>query len=71
MLTSNGCTLVYYKNRNKIVIGLPQTSKTLTNTFEPVVDRRIDVEDKELAILLTVTQAIFLDGTSAWGEKQC
>lgn len=62
MLTSNGYTLVYYKNRNKIVIELPQTSKTLTNTLEPVVDRRVDVEEKELAILLSATQAIFFNG---------
>ena len=62
MLTNNGYSLVYYKNRNQIVIGLPQTEKTLSNTLDSVVDRRIDVEDEELAILLTTTQAIFLNG---------
>ena len=61
MLTSNGYTLIYYKDRNQIIIDLPQTSRTLTNTFEPVVDRKIDVEDKDLAILLTAVQAIFLN----------
>ena len=69
MLTSNGYNLVYDKKRNVIVISLPQTWRTLTNTFEPVVDRRIDVEEKDLAILLTATQAIFLNGTSTWKEK--
>lgn len=63
MLVNNGYLLIYYKNRNQIVISLPQTSKTLTNTLEPVVDRRVDVEEKELAILLNVTQYIFLNGT--------
>ncbi len=62
MLTSNGYSLVYYKNRNQIVIGLPQTWSTLTNTFQPVVDRRIDLEEKDFSILLNVTQAIFLNG---------
>ena len=62
MLTSNGYILAYYKNLNQIVIRLPQTEKTLTNTLDSVVDRRIDVEDEELAILLTTTQAIFLNG---------
>ena len=62
MLTNNGYSLVYYKNRNQIVIGLPQTEKTLTNTLDSIVDRRVDVEDKELAILLTTAQAIFLNG---------
>lgn len=69
MLTSNGYSLIYYKNRNRIVIGLPQTAETLTNTFNSVVDRRIDVDDKELAILLTVAQAIFLNKASKLEER--
>lgn len=62
MLTNNGYSLIYYKNLNQIVIRLPQTWKTLTNTLDSVVDRRIDVEDKELAKLLATTQDIFLNG---------
>ena len=61
MLTNNGYTLIYYKNRNQIVIGLPQTWGSLTNTINLVADRRIDVEEKELAKLLEVAQAIFLN----------
>ena len=56
---SNGYSLVYYKNRNQIVIGLPQTTKTLTNTLEPMVDRRTDVEESDLMCLLQVAQVIF------------
>lgn len=70
MLTLNGYSLVYYKNRNQIVIGLPQTAKTLTNTLEPMVDRRTDVKNEELATLLALTQFIFLNGTSTWGESR-
>lgn len=70
MLISNGYTLTYYKGRNQIVIGLPQTMSTLTNTYSPVVNRRVDIEDKDLAILLTATQAIFLNGTSTWREER-
>lgn len=70
ILTSNGYSLIYHKNRNQIVIGLPQTAKTLTNTLEPVVDRRTDVEAKDLAILLNATQFIFLNGTSTWVERK-
>lgn len=62
MLTSNGYTLVYNKQRNQIVIRLPQTWKSLTSTLEPVSDRRTDIEEIDLAILLTATQAIFLNG---------
>ena len=61
MLISNGYSLIYHKNRNQIVIGLPQTGMTLTNTLEPVVDRRIDVTEQELDILLRVTKLIFLN----------
>ncbi len=61
MLANNGYSIIYYKNRNQIVISLPQTSKTLTNTLEPVAARRVDVEEKELAILMNVTQVIFLN----------
>ena len=59
MLTSNGYSLVYYKNRNQIVIGLPQTWRTLTNTTSPVIDRRTDVKESELMCLLQVVQVIF------------
>ena len=61
MLTNNGYSLVYDKRHNVIVIRLPQTWRTLASTYEPIVDRKIDVEDKDLAILLNATQAIFLN----------
>lgn len=58
----DGYSLIYYKSRNQIVIGLPQTWGSLTNTINLVADRKIDVEEKDLAILLAATQAIFLNG---------
>lgn len=61
MLISNGYSLIYHKNHNQIVIGLPQTWSSLTNTLDPVVDRRIDVTEQELDILLRVTKLIFLN----------
>lgn len=63
MLINNEYNLVYNKKRNQIVISLPQTWNTLTNTLEPVTDRRADVDEKDLAVLLTVTRAIFATGT--------
>lgn len=59
MLLSNGYYLSYDNSHNMITIGLPQTSKTLTNTIEPVVDRRTDVEEKDLFVLLNVAKMIF------------
>ena len=59
MLTSDGYDLTYYKSRNQIVILLPQTIETATNTYEQVVDRRTDVEETDLWVLLNITKLIF------------
>ena len=45
MLISNEYALIYYPNRNQIIITLPQTWKTQTDTFSPVIDRRTDVQE--------------------------
>ena len=59
MIASNDYYLNYYPNRNQIVISLPQTWQTLTNTTSPVIDRRIDVKESDLMCLLQVAQVIF------------
>ena len=62
MLTSDGYCLTYYKNKNQIVICLPQTYETTTNTYEQVVDRRTDVGEIELIVLLDIAKLIFRKG---------
>lgn len=59
MLISNEYALIYYPNRNQIVITLPQTWKTQTDTFSPVIDRRTDVQEIDLMSVLQVVQVIF------------
>lgn len=59
MIIADGYALSYEKSRNKISICLPQTIYTTTNTIEPVIDRRVDVEEEDLAIILGVAMAIF------------
>ena len=59
MLTSDGYALTYHKSRNQIVICLPQTYETATNTVEQPVDRRTDVEEKDLWVLLNIAMLIF------------
>lgn len=59
MLCSNGYCLTYYKHRNQIVICLPQTYETATNTYEQVAARRTDVEETDLWVLLNIAQLIF------------
>lgn len=62
MLTSDGYCLTYYKNKNQIVISLPHTYETATNTYEQVVDRRTDVTETELLVLLEIVRLIFHKG---------
>ena len=62
MIVSDGYSLMYDEKHNRIVIGLPQTWKTLTNTFDPVADRRIDVSETDLIVLLNIAPQIFHKG---------
>ena len=69
MLISNEYALIYYPNRNQIVITLPQTWKTQTDTFSPVVDRRTDVKEIDLMAVLQVVQVIFHKGEAREDAK--
>lgn len=70
MLISNDYALTYYPKRNQIVITLPQTNRTLTNTVSPVVDRRTDVKETDLMCLLQVAQVIFSKGERREDERK-
>lgn len=69
MLTSDGYCLTYYKNKNQIVISLPQTYETATNTYEQVVDRRTDVMETELLVLIEIIKLIFHKEERRTGER--
>ena len=56
MLISDGYGLIYYKSLNQIVISLPQTYATITNSVEQPQKRRVDVEDTEMTILLLMVK---------------
>jgi hypothetical protein len=55
----DGYVLSYDKYRNKIVISLPQTAETQTNTFEPIRERRTDLSMKEQLALLSAVFYMF------------
>lgn len=59
MIVIDGYTLVYDKGRNKIVIGLPQTEQTATNTITPCKKRRIQISDEEEFAVLTLVKYFF------------
>lgn len=57
--TKDGYSIEYRRKQNKIVISLPQTPTTTTNTFWPVVDRKTTMTSAELASILSVVIYIF------------
>lgn len=62
IISSDGYYLSYDKMRNYIVIHLPQTSETLENTIDKPVDRRTDVAENNLTVLLQIAKILFEKG---------
>ena len=58
MLISDGYYIEHYKNDNKIIIGLPQTFETISNTVSPLANRKSDFTDEDLYTILSVVKAI-------------
>lgn len=59
IIVSDGYSIVYYKNRNQIIISLPQTAETLTSTVAPTAKRKVDISNSEALLLLAITKHIF------------
>ncbi len=59
MIVSDGYSLNYDKGKNRIVICLPQTMETLTNTLDVVTDRKININESEQSLILNVVKAVF------------
>ena len=59
MTTLDGYTIMQLPLENKIVISLPQTVSTLTNTVTPVANRRKTITDNEEAALLVAIKGMF------------
>ena len=60
MIVSNdGYAIEEYINTNQIIITLPQTQSTLTNTVTPVVARRTRLTHDELVAILVAVKAMF------------
>lgn len=58
MIVSDGYSLTYEKDKNRIVILLPQTMKTLCNTVDTVTDRKMDLNGSEQSLILNVVKAV-------------
>lgn len=69
MIVSDGYSLVYDGKQNRIVIGIPQTMATATNTVTPIANRRTDVSETDLIVLLNIAQLIFHKDLRKGGEE--
>jgi len=58
MIVSDGYSLIYDKGKNRIVIRLPQTMETLTNTMDAITDRKTDITADEQSCILNVVKAV-------------
>lgn len=67
MITDDGYSLVYDVKRNRIVIGLPPTLETATDTATKISNRRTDVKEADLFVLLNITELIFHE---AYGKEK-
>lgn len=57
IMTTDGYTLIQYPNQNKIMIYLPQTKDTITNSVTPIVDRKKELtQGQEIAVLQMVSK---------------
>ena len=54
----DGYAITYEKNMNRIIISLPQTMKTVTNTVSEVRVRKTDFTEAELATILLAVKTV-------------
>lgn len=59
MISSDGYSIEQHTKKNRIVIYLPQTAETMTNTMIPMKERKLRLSDTELATLLHVARTMY------------
>lgn len=58
MIVSDGYSAEYYPQSNQIVITMPQTFKTITNTVQMLTNRKMDITDDDLALIMSLVKYI-------------
>lgn len=58
MITCDGYAIMYEKNMNRIIISLPQTMETATNTVSEVCERKTNFTEAELATILLAVKTV-------------
>ena len=62
IISQDGYAIEHYRNRNQIVITMPQTVETQSNTISIVRNRKVDFTTEDLMILLELTRYLCGDG---------
>ena len=58
MIICEGYSVKYVPKDNQIIITLPQTFKTITNTVQMVANRKVDISDEDLALIMSLVKYI-------------
>lgn len=58
IVTNDGYSIWHEKRANRIIISLPQTMETVSNTMTMIVNRKSEFTDSELVAILSVAKAI-------------
>ena len=58
MIICEGYSVKYVPKDNQIIITLPQTAKTINNTIQMVTDRKMDITDDDLALIMSLVKYI-------------
>lgn len=62
MIIIGNYSIMQYAPKNKLVICLPQTERSSTNTITPVESRRYKLTNEELTKLLLYAMSMYKDG---------
>lgn len=59
MITSDGYSIRQDIVKNRIVITLPQTWSTISNTVSPICNRKIELSEGDEVMLLSIIRHMF------------
>lgn len=59
IVDTDGYGIVYNRKANRIVVTLPQTVETLVGTTVPFRNRKVDIEDRDMMLILATARMVF------------
>lgn len=59
IITECGTIVIYKKEKNQVIINLPQTLTTLVSSANPVMKRIVDIDEYRLLVLGRIADELF------------